>query len=111
MPQEPQRATLLRIYVGEDDRYERRPLFMAIVEELRANGFLGATVLKGIEGFGRRGRVRSARAPEISSALPVLVEVAESQAKIEAIVPRLRAMIAEGLLTLETVEMRTLRPQ
>lgn len=104
-----QTGTLLRIFLSESERFERQPLYMAVVEELQRNGFHGATVLKGIEGFGARGKIRSARAVDFSADLPVLIEVIESDERIEAIVPRLKEMIPEGLLTLERVQLIALR--
>jgi len=99
-------ATLMRIFVDEDDRYERAPLYMAIVEELRRHDFAGATVIKGIGGFGSSRTVHSARVFDLSTNLPVLVEVADSRERIEAVVPRLREMIGGGLITLERIGMR-----
>ncbi len=75
-----------------------------MVEELRVHGFGGATVLKGIEGFGLLRHVRSSRAVDFSMDLPIVIEVIESEERIQAIVPRLREMIPEGLLTLEKLE-------
>jgi PII-like signaling protein len=102
------RATLMRIFVDEADRSGKRPLYVAIVEELRRNGFAGATVLKGIEGFGAHREVHAARSVDFSSNLPVVIEVAEEEEKIRAIVPALEAMIPEGLITLERIDMRLL---
>ena len=99
-------ATLMRIFVDEGDRFDKRPLYMAIVEELRRNGFGGATVLKGIEGFGSHRELHAARSFDLSTNLPVLVEVAASEADIHAMIPRLREMIPEGLITLERIAMR-----
>ena len=104
-----QTAMLMRIFVDEDARYEGAPLFTAIVEELRKCEFGGATVLKGIEGFGSHEHVHSARSVDTVPSLPVLLEVAESEEKIRSIVPRLREMISDGLITLERVEMHVLR--
>jgi uncharacterized protein len=99
-------ATLMRIFVDEGDRFDKRPLYMAIVDELRRNGFEGATVLKGIEGFGSHRELHAARSFDLSTNLPVLVEVAASEADIHAMIPRLREMIPEGLITLERIAMR-----
>ncbi len=96
---------LLRIFVDEDDRYEGKPLYMAIVEALRAAGFTGATVLKGIEGYGVHKTVHAARTFDLSTNLPILIEVIEEEAKVLAFLPTLRAMIAEGLITLENLEL------
>lgn len=100
------RATLMRIFVDEADRIGKRPLYAAIVEELRRNGFAGATLLKGIEGFGAHREVHAARSVDYASNLPVIVEVAAEEEKIRAIVPLLRSMIPEGLITLERITMR-----
>ena len=99
------RATLMRIFVDEADRNGKRPLYAAIVEELRRNGFAGATVLKGIEGFGAHREVHAARSVDFASNLPVVIEVAEDEEKVRTIVPILTAMIPEGLITLERISM------
>jgi uncharacterized protein len=102
-------ATLMRIFVDEEDRYHRRPLFMAIVEELRRNEISGASVLKGIEGYGCHSQVHAARAFDLSWNLPILIEVVESEEKIKSILPRLREMIPEGLITLESISMKRIK--
>jgi len=99
------RGKLLRIFVDEGDRWNGKPLYAAIVEALKADGFAGATVLKGIEGFGARKAVHSARTVDFSTNLPVLIEVFESEEKIIAFIPKLREMMREGLITLENVQM------
>lgn len=99
---------LLRIFVDEDERRHGRPLYVAIVEKLKSEGFTGATVLKAIEGFGRHRAVHSARAADFSTNLPVLIEVFEEEQKVLAILPALREMIAEGLMTLENVQLMPL---
>jgi uncharacterized protein len=101
-------ATLMRIFVDEGDRYEKKPLFMAIVEELRRLGFAGATVLKGIEGYGSHGQLHALRSFDLATNLPVLIEVAETEEKVRKAVPKLREMIPEGLITLERIQMRLL---
>ncbi|HEX4014897.1 MAG TPA: DUF190 domain-containing protein [Candidatus Cybelea sp.] len=101
-----QTATLMRIFVDEDERYRNEPLYMAIVEELRKRGFGGATVLKGIEGLGSHARVHSIRTIDVCSGLPVLIEVAEAEEKIRQTIPKLREMIPEGLITLERIQIR-----
>lgn len=94
-------AALLRIFVGEDDRRQGAPLYGAIVHALYDAGISGATVLKGIEGFGARHNVHTARALEYSDNLPVVVEVLEEEAAILRIIPLLREMIDTGLITVE----------
>jgi PII-like signaling protein len=96
---------LLRIFVDEADHLNGKPLYEAVIEALREAGFAGATVLKGIEGFGRHKAVRAARSVEFSSNLPVVIEVFEQEEKVLAFIPKLRDMIDEGLLTLENVQV------
>ncbi|HEX8806530.1 MAG TPA: DUF190 domain-containing protein [Candidatus Aquilonibacter sp.] len=96
---------LLRIFVDEDDRYNGKPLYMAIVDALKAAGFTGATVLKGIEGYGVHKAVHAARTFDLSTNLPILIEVIEEEAKVFAFLPTLRAMVDEGLITLENLEL------
>ena len=96
---------LLRIFIDESDRFEGRPLYMALVDALKAAGFTGATVLKGIEGFGSRGAVHAARAFDASTNLPIVIEVIEEEAKVLGFLPTLESMIPEGLITLEKVEL------
>jgi PII-like signaling protein len=99
---------LLRIFVDENDRRQDKPLYDAIVEAFRSAGFTGATVLKGIEGYGVNGVVHSARAYDFSTNLPVLIEVMEQEEKVLAFIPTLREMISEGLITLENVQLMRL---
>ena len=96
---------LLRIFVDEDDRIAGRPSHLAIVDELRSAGFSGATVRKGIEGFGPSRRLRAARAIDSAAGLPVLIEVIDDEAKIAAFLPKLEAIVTSGLLTLETIHV------
>lgn len=100
------RATLMRVFVDEADRHGKQPLYAAIVEELQRNGFAGATVLKGIEGFGAHRELHAARSVDFAGNLPVVIEVAEAEERVRAIVPTLEAMIPDGLITLERVSMR-----
>jgi len=99
----------MRIFVDESDRAGGRPLYEAIIDALRAHDFPGATVLKGIEGFGPRRQIRSARTVDYSDNLPVLVEVAEDEAKIAEALPSLRRLIAGGLITLEKIDMHEVK--
>ncbi|MFY9780684.1 MAG: DUF190 domain-containing protein [Candidatus Baltobacteraceae bacterium] len=96
---------LLRIFVGERDRWKGQPLYTAIVEVLRKRGFAGATVFKGIEGFGGHSVIHAARVIDMATELPVLIEVVDSEEKIRAVLPTLDEMIREGLVTLEAVEV------
>lgn len=96
---------LLRIFVGESDRRGGQPLYTAIVERARSAGLSGATVFKGIEGFGGHSVVHAARVFDLSSDLPVLIEIVDSQENIAAFIPILDDFITDGLVTLESVEI------
>ncbi len=96
---------LLRVFVGESDRHGSQPLYTAIVERARKAGLGGATVFKGIEGFGGHSVVHAARVFDLSTDLPVLIEIVDSEEKIRAFIPVLDEMVHEGLITLETVEV------
>jgi PII-like signaling protein len=100
---------LLRIYIGEDDHYDGRPLFEAIVEMLRANDLAGATVLKGIEGFGKSSRLHTSSVLRLSEDLPILIECVSKAEKVERILPVLDGMIGDGLVTTEPVTVRVYR--
>jgi uncharacterized protein len=102
---------LVRIFIGESDKHGRKPLYQAIVEMLREEGMAGATVLRGIEGFGATSRLHTARILRLSEDLPIVIEVADTAERIEAIMPRLDEMVTEGLVTLERVEVVAYRAQ
>ena len=99
------RGKLLRIYVGESDTWQGKPLYQAIVERARAEGIAGATVIRGIEGFGRTSRLHTARILRLSEDLPTLIEIVDTEERIASILPTLDEMIGEGLVTLEAVEI------
>lgn len=96
---------LLRIFVGESDRHAGQPLYTAIVEAARRTGLSGATVFKGIEGFGGHSVVHAARVFDLSTDLPILIEIVDHEEKIREFIPTLDSMVHEGLITLETVEI------
>ena len=98
-------ALLARIYIGESDRHEGHPLYVSIVRLLRERGLAGATVLRGIEGFGRNARLHTTRLLRLSEDLPILIEVVDEEAKIRAVLPELDGLVREGLITLERVEV------
>ncbi len=100
---------LLRIFVGESDEHDGKPLYQAIVEELRAAGLAGATVLRGIEGFGKSSVLHTGHVLRMSSDLPIVIECVDRAERIEAVLPRLDAMIGDGLVTLEKVDVRIYR--
>lgn len=102
----PEQSTLLRLFVGERDRHEHRPLYEAIVQKARAEGLAGATVLRGVQGFGASSVLHTAKILELSDDLPMVIEIVDSEDKIERFLPVLQEMMASGLVTLEKVRVR-----
>lgn len=102
-------GVLLRIFIGEADRHEGRPLSEVIVEAARADGLAGATAWKGFLGFGAHSRMHTARVLRLSSDLPVIIEIVDRREKVEAFLPRLDALVKEGLVTLERADVRIYR--
>jgi uncharacterized protein len=100
---------LLRIFIGESDTFEGRPLYEAIVETLRREGLAGATVLRGIEGFGKSSRLHTAHILRLSEDLPMVIECVDNAERIEEVLPLLDAMIGDGLVTMERVDVRVYR--
>lgn len=96
---------LLRIFVGESDRWEGRPLHEAIVLAAREAGVAGATVLRGMAGFGANSRIHTTKILRLSEDLPIVIEIVDSAAKIQAILPALDRMVTEGMITLERVQV------
>lgn len=96
---------LLRIYIAEGDRYEHRPLYEALVEMLRKEGFAGATVLRGICGFGANSVYHSQKLLDLSADLPMIIEAVESEEKVNAVMPRIDAMMSGGMITMEKVKV------
>ena len=95
---------LLRIFVNERDTWHGGPLYCAIVEMLKREQVAGASVFRGVEGFGAHREIHMAHIWSMGGKLPVLIEVVDEPAKIQALVPQLELMIAEGAITLEKVE-------
>ncbi|NOY10981.1 MAG: DUF190 domain-containing protein [Archaeoglobi archaeon] len=96
---------LLRIYLGESDRYEGKPLYRYIVEFLRREGIAGATVLRGMLGYGKSSVIHNSSVLRLSSDLPVVVEVVDTVENIERVKPRLVEIVREGLITEERVKI------
>jgi PII-like signaling protein len=96
---------LLRIYIGESDRWEGRPLYEAIVRAAREQGLAGATAFRGIEGFGASSRIHTVKVLHLSEDLPVVVEVADRPEQIAAFMPTIDKMVGEGMVTLERVNL------
>jgi PII-like signaling protein len=103
--------TLMRIHIGERDRYKGKPLYQAIVELLRHRHYAGATVLRAIMGFGASARVHSERVEVLSLDLPIIVECVETEENIRAVLPELDQMIGGGLITLERARVILYRPE
>lgn len=92
---------LMRIFIGESDRYRKQPLYEALLELLRSEGVAGATVIKGAMGYGGRSQVHTDRLLRLSSDLPVVVEVVDREEKVDAVLPLIEGMFQGGLITLE----------
>lgn len=101
---------LMRIHIGERDRFRGKPLYQEIVELLRQRGFAGATVHRGIMGFGAHARLHSDRVELLSLDLPIVIECVEKEERINAILPELDTMIEGGLVTLERAQVIMYRP-
>src|SRR6478735_6766973 len=101
----PQDAVLLRVFVGESDRHHHQPLYEAIVLKAREMQLAGATVLRGPMGFGRSSHLHTAKVLRLSEDLPMVIEIVDSQAKIDGFLPVLEGMIGSGLVTLERVQV------
>lgn len=104
-------ALLLRIFIGESDRWKGKPLYEAIVRKAREEGLAGATVLRGLEGFGASSRIHTAKILRLSEDLPIVVELVDREDRIRRILPMLDEMVTEGLITLENVHVVTYRHQ
>jgi uncharacterized protein len=98
-------GVLLRIFVGESDTWHGRPLYEEIVGRARERGLAGATVLRGIEGFGAHSRIHTSRILRLSADLPVVIEIVDEAERIEAVLPAFEELIGEGLITLERVRV------
>jgi uncharacterized protein len=96
---------LARIYIGESDTFEGRPLYDAIVARLRERGIRGVSVFKGIEGFGRASRVHTTRILALSQDLPILLEIVDEASRLRPVLDELEPMIGGGLVTLEPVHV------
>jgi hypothetical protein len=102
----PQDAMLLRIFIGEDDRHQNRPLYQAIVLAAREQGLAGATVIRGPMGYGASSRLHTAKILRLSEDLPLVIEIVDSEQNIRAFLPTLETMMtASGLVTLEKVQV------
>ncbi|MBN2081557.1 DUF190 domain-containing protein [bacterium] len=103
--------TLLRIFIGESDRWHGQPLYRAIVEMLRKEKIAGCTVLRGVMGYGANSILHTANLLRLSESLPVVIEVVDSRERIDAVLPKLDEMIGEGLVTMERVAVLRYAPK
>jgi hypothetical protein len=101
----PTDAVLLRIFIGESDRWQHKPLYEAIVLAAREAHLAGATVLRGPMGFGKSSRVHTSKIIRLSQDLPLVIEIVDSEEKINSFLPALEKMIGGGLVTLEKVKV------
>lgn len=101
---------LLRIFVGENDRWQGKPLYEALVLKAREMGLAGATVVRGVEGFGAHSRLHTAKVLRLSEDLPLVIEIVDVEERIRQFLPTCDTMIAEGLITLERVEVLKYAP-
>ncbi len=105
----PEEGHLLRIFIGESDKHDGRPLYEWLVLKAREQGLAGATVVRGIEGFGAHSRLHTAKILRLSEDLPIVVEIVDTAEKIEAFLPVVDGAIGEGLATVEKVRIRFYR--
>jgi hypothetical protein len=101
----PEQGYLLRIFLGESDRWHGKPLYEAIVLKARELHLAGATVLRGPMGFGANSRLHTAKILRLSEDLPIVIEIIDSKEKIDELLPHVDAMVQEGLVTLEPVQV------
>ncbi len=101
---------LMRIFIGESDRWRHQPLWMALLQRLRKDGFAGATVVRGIGGFGARSVLHTTMLERLSQDLPLVIEVVDTNEHIERLLPVLDEMVGEGLVTMEKVRVLKYAP-
>lgn len=96
---------LLRIFIGESDRWEGKPLYEAIILKAREMGIAGATMLRGLMGFGAASRIHTARILRLSQDMPIVIEIVDSAEKIDSMLPIVDQMVQEGMVTVERVRV------
>ena len=101
---------LVRVFIGESDQWHHQPLHVALLERLRREGFSGATVTRGVAGFGAHSLIHTANILRLSQDLPVILEVVDTEAEVERLRPILDEMVTEGLVTMEKVTVLRYRP-
>ncbi|HEY8911220.1 MAG TPA: DUF190 domain-containing protein [Desulfosporosinus sp.] len=105
------KAKLLKIYVGEKERFKNKPLYQYLVHWLQEQGIVGVTVFRGIEGYGKDKVLHSARLLELSSDLPIILEIVDTEEKIDSIVPEVSKMVPKGLVYTIDIEVHKYIPQ
>jgi uncharacterized protein len=103
-------GVLLRVFIGDSDRFESKPLYEAVVQKAREVGLAGATVLRGSEGFGAHSVVHTAKILGMSTDLPIVIEIVDEEEKIKLLLPHLETMVQEGMVTMEHVMILSYRP-
>lgn len=101
---------LMRIFIGESDKHGRRPLYKALVEYLRRHEVAGATVLRGLSGYGAKSALRTSNLLRLSQDLPIVIEVVDTQESIDRVLPQIDDMVHEGLITMEKVRVLRYAP-
>lgn len=101
---------MVRIFIGESDRWKHRPLDVALLERLRSEGFAGATVFRGIGGFGANSHIHTTHLLELSSDLPIVIEVVDTEEHVNRLMPILDEMLDDGLVTMEKVNVLRYTP-
>ena len=102
--------TLMRVFIGESDKYEGKPLYDALIELFRSRGLAGATVLRGVAGYGASARLHTEKVLRLSFDLPIIIEMVETEEAINSVLPDLDRMIGGGLVTLERAKVIMYRP-
>lgn len=105
----PEQGHILRIYIGETQKHKGQPLYEWIVKSAKEHGLAGATVLRGIEGFGASRRIHGAKILDLAADLPIVIEIVDELAKIDSFLPIIDEAITEGLATVENVQIRFYR--
>lgn len=101
----PENGQLLRIFIGESDHWQGKPLYEALILKAREMGLAGATMMRGLMGYGANSRIHTAKLLRLSEDLPVVVEIVDSEEKISAFLPVIDQMVQEGLVTLEAIKV------
>ena len=101
---------LVRVFIGESDQWHHQPLHVALLERLRREGFSGATVTRGVAGFGAHSLIHTANILRLSQDLPMIVEIVDTEEQVERLRPILDEMVAEGLVTMEKVTVLRYKP-